>query len=128
MLPCNLPQLLLIGIGCVVLGMSNHGIPLIYLSKEVKLFDESLTPKQVSDLVSSHLRGSRRRIYSQGESPAVPSKIPRLEILSVFCAKPAHEKNDKAYQQNQANPSAADDGAAKVKSATAEQEKENDQD
>ena len=35
------------------------------------------------------------------------------------------EINDQAYRQNQANPAAANDGAAKVKSAAAEQENEN---
>jgi hypothetical protein len=40
-------------------------------------------------------------------------------------AESARQKDDKAYQQNQAEPTAADDGATKVKSATAEQEKQN---
>jgi hypothetical protein len=46
---------LVIGIGCVAFGMTSYGSALIYLSNEVKLIDESLTAKQVSDLVSPHL-------------------------------------------------------------------------
>ena len=45
--------------------------------------------------------------------------------LWVFRAESAHEKDDKAYQQNQAKPAAADDGTAEVKPAAAEQEKKN---
>jgi hypothetical protein len=40
-------------------------------------------------------------------------------------AKSAREIDDKADQQNQAKPAAADKGAAKVKPAAAEQEKQN---
>jgi hypothetical protein len=40
-------------------------------------------------------------------------------------AESAHEKDDKADQQNQAKPSAPDGGPAKVKTAAAEQEKKN---
>ena len=40
-------------------------------------------------------------------------------------AESAHEKNDQADQQQQPNPAPADDGTAKVKSAAAEQEKQN---
>ena len=40
-------------------------------------------------------------------------------------AESAHKKDDKAYQQKQAKPAAADDGTAKVKPAAAEQEKKN---
>ena len=40
-------------------------------------------------------------------------------------AESAHSPNDKAYQQNQAKSAAADDGAAKIKSATAKQEQQN---
>ena len=47
-----------------------------------------------------------------------------MEILSFFRgSESAHEKDDKAYQQYQAKPAAADDGTAKVKPAAAEQEK-----
>jgi hypothetical protein len=46
-------------------------------------------------------------------------------VLWVFRAESTHEKDDQAYQQNQAKPAAADDGAAKVKPAAAEQEKKN---
>ena len=42
--------------------------------------------------------------------------------LSAFRAEPAREKDDKAYQQDQANPAAADGRAAKIKAAAAEQE------
>jgi hypothetical protein len=40
-------------------------------------------------------------------------------------AESAHEKDDKAYQQNQAKPAAADDGTTKVKPAAAEQKQKN---
>jgi DNA-binding transcriptional regulator of glucitol operon len=40
-------------------------------------------------------------------------------------AESAHEIDDKAYQQNQADPAAANDGTTKVKPAAAEQEKQN---
>ena len=66
------------------------------------------------------------RPAGEGELSAVPLKFARLEILSAFRgAESAHEKDDKAYQQNQAKPAAADDGATKVKPAAAEQEKQN---
>jgi hypothetical protein len=43
-------------------------------------------------------------------------------ILSAFrAAESAREKDDKANQQNQAKPAAADDGTAEVKPAAAEQ-------
>jgi hypothetical protein len=46
--------------------------------------------------------------------------------LSAFRgAESARQKDDKAYQQNQAKSAAADDGTAKVKPAAAEQEKQN---
>jgi len=45
--------------------------------------------------------------------------------LWAFRAESAQEIDDKAYRQNQAKPSAADDGTAKVKPAAAEQEKQN---
>ncbi len=47
---------LLIGISCVVPGIITSQIPVVYLGNEVQSIDESLTPKQVSDLVSRHLR------------------------------------------------------------------------
>jgi hypothetical protein len=40
-------------------------------------------------------------------------------------AESAREKDNKANQQNQAKPAAADDGTAEVKSAAAKQEKQN---
>jgi hypothetical protein len=47
-------------------------------------------------------------------------------VPSTFrAAKPACKKDDKAYQKQQANPAAADDGTTKVESAAAEQKKEN---
>jgi hypothetical protein len=48
-----------------------------------------------------------------------------MRRLLTFLTEPAHEVDDEAYQQNQAKPAAADDGTAKVKSAAAEQEKQN---
>jgi hypothetical protein len=48
-------------------------------------------------------------------------------VRSGFRAKTAHKIDDKADQQNQANPSSTDGGPAKVKAAAAEQqEKYND--
>jgi len=41
----------------------------------------------------------------------------------AFRAEAARDKNDQADQQKQANPAAADDRTAKVKSAAAEQKK-----
>jgi len=38
--------------------------------------------------------------------------------------KSAHQKDDKADQQNQAEPAAADDRTSKVKTAAAEQNKQ----
>jgi hypothetical protein len=47
-------------------------------------------------------------------------------LLSAFrAAESTCDIDDKAYQQNQAKPAAADDGTPKVKPAAAEQEKEN---
>jgi hypothetical protein len=46
--------------------------------------------------------------------------------LSTFRgAESTREPDDKAYQQNQAKPAAADGRTAKVKPATTEQEKQN---
>jgi TPR repeat protein len=47
---------LLIGIGCVVLGIITSQIPVVHLGKEMKSIDASLTPKRASDLASRHLR------------------------------------------------------------------------
>lgn len=47
---------LLIGIGCVVLGVLISQIAVIRLGTELKSIDDSLTAKQASDLASSHLR------------------------------------------------------------------------
>jgi hypothetical protein len=46
-------------------------------------------------------------------------------LLTFQTAESAREINDKAYQQYQANSAAADDGTAKIKPTTAEQNKEN---
>jgi hypothetical protein len=45
----------------------------------------------------------------------------------VFRAESTHEIDDKAYHQNQANPTAADDRTSKVKSAAAEEKQKNKQ-
>jgi hypothetical protein len=45
-----------IGIGCVAFGIIGSQIPVIYVGNKLKAIDESLTPKQVSDLASKHLR------------------------------------------------------------------------
>jgi len=56
-------------------------------------------------------------------------KYRRRDFLSVFvCAEATGKKDNQAYQQDQAKPAAADDGAAKIKPAAAEQEKQNDYD
>jgi hypothetical protein len=46
-------------------------------------------------------------------------------VLLGFRAESAREIDDKAYQQDQANSAATDNGASKVKSTAAEQKKEN---
>ena len=47
-------------------------------------------------------------------------------ILSAFRAESTRQVGDKAYQQNEANPTAADDRTSEVKPATTEQEQKND--
>jgi len=55
-----------------------------------------------------------------------PSKKFAARHLSAFrAAKSAGEKDDKTYQQNQANPATTDEGTAKIKPAAAEQEEQN---
>jgi hypothetical protein len=49
-------------------------------------------------------------------------KISGINLLS-FRSKSAHQKDDKANQQNQANPASTDEGPSKVKTAAAEQNK-----
>ena len=49
----------------------------------------------------------------------------RATRLGFRAAESAHDIDDKADQQNQAKPSAADNRATKVKPAAAEQEKQN---
>jgi hypothetical protein len=46
-------------------------------------------------------------------------------LLGFQAAESAREINDEADEQNQAKAAAADDGTPKVKSAAAEQEKQN---
>jgi hypothetical protein len=49
-------------------------------------------------------------------------------ILSAFqTAKSVHQVDDKADEQNQPKPTAADSGTSKAKPATAAQEKKNNQ-
>jgi hypothetical protein len=64
--------------------------------------------------------------HGAGASSAVPLKIRAWNNRSAFrVAESACEIDDKAYQQNQANPTATDEGTTKVKTAAAEQEKQN---
>jgi hypothetical protein len=53
--------------------------------------------------------------------------LPRADVSAFRAAESACEKDDKANQQDQAKPAAADDGAAKIEPAAAEQEKQNNQ-
>lgn len=46
------------------------------------------------------------------------------DLLAFWAAESAHEIDDEADQQNQAKTATADDGTAKVKSAAAEQEEQ----
>jgi len=55
----------------------------------------------------------------------VHARWSQQSVRSGFRAKTAHKIDDKADQQNQAEPSAADGGPAKVKAAAAEQEEKN---
>jgi hypothetical protein len=50
-----------------------------------------------------------------------PADKKRTSALWVSRAESAYEKDNKAYQQNQAKPAAADDRTTKVKPAAAEQ-------
>src|SRR5450631_2479976 len=52
-----------------------------------------------------------------------PKRLPRTDISAFRAAEAARDPDDKADQQNQAEPAAADDETTKVKSAAAEQEK-----
>jgi hypothetical protein len=52
----------------------------------------------------------------------------RADLSAFRAAESAREKDDKANQQNQANPAAADDGPAKIEPAAANQEEKNNQD
>jgi hypothetical protein len=49
-------MILVIGIGGIVLGIITSQIPTIYLSKQLKTIDESLAPKQTSNLALEHLQ------------------------------------------------------------------------
>jgi hypothetical protein len=56
---------------------------------------------------------------------AIPADKKRNSALWVSRAESAQEIHDKAYRQNQAKPTATDDGTAKVKPATTEQQEKN---
>jgi hypothetical protein len=72
----------------------------------------------------SHLHWRKRRIIYR-----LDVKIHASCFLSAFrSAESAREKDDKAYQQHQAKPAAADDGATEVKPAAAKQKKQNNYD
>jgi hypothetical protein len=60
------------------------------------------------------------RIRRAGQ--AIPGSRGAQPALLVAPTKSAHQIDDKADQQNQANPSSADDGPSKVKTAAAEQD------
>jgi hypothetical protein len=47
------------------------------------------------------------------------------QLSASRAAESACDIDDKTYQQNQANPAAADDGTTEVKPAATEQEKQN---
>jgi hypothetical protein len=71
----------------------------------------------------------RRPVRAKRVDASDSTKKPvRANLLTFRGAESAHEKDNKAYQQNQAKPAAADDGTAKVKPAAAEQEKQNNHD
>jgi len=71
---------------------------------------------------SSATEGWTRRPASQSRRYRV-QHVQRRAILWALRAESAHEIGHQAYRQDQAKPAAADDGAAKVKPAAAEQEK-----
>jgi hypothetical protein len=56
-----------------------------------------------------------------------PKKFATRRLSAFLGAESAREKDDKTNQQNQTKPAAADDGAAKIKPAAAEQEEKNNQ-
>jgi hypothetical protein len=71
---------------------------------------------------------SRARLNSNTDHNGVrPKKFAARRLSAFLGAESAREKDDKANQQNQAKPAAADDGAAKIKPTAAEQEKQNNQ-
>src|SRR5579859_8303637 len=45
---------------------------------------------------------------------------------SASCAKSPHQKDDKANEENKADPASSDSGPAKIKAAATEQEKKHD--
>ena len=59
------------------------------------------------------------------KTPRLTSRLSTTIRLDSSRAEPAHHKNDQANQQNEANASSANDGTTKVKTAAAEQEKQN---
>jgi hypothetical protein len=73
----------------------------------------------IVELIASH---------REAGSSVLRLKIRAIVPLTFRGAESAHEKDDKAYQQNQTKSTAADDGTTKVKPAAAEQEKKNNYD
>jgi hypothetical protein len=62
------------------------------------------------------------KVQSRG---SVYGMVARFSV--TFSAESAHEIDDKAYRQNQTNPTAAENRSSPVKSAPAEQQKKNKQ-
>jgi hypothetical protein len=58
--------------------------------------------------------------FQYGLQCRLSKKVAVRRLSTSRAAESAREKDDKANQQNQAKPAAADDGAAKVKPAAAE--------
>jgi hypothetical protein len=70
------------------------------------------------------------RLQEIAWSPATKTLRPTSRLsttirLDFSRAESAHHKNDQADQQNEANASSANDGATKVKTTAAKQEKQN---
>lgn len=65
-------------------------------------------------------------LESAGDHCLEPRRVVMASMIRlVFRPPAAHEKNDEADQQNQANTAATDGGAADIKTAAAEQEEKN---
>lgn len=58
-------MILLIGIGCCIVGITLGNIPKVYLASFVKLSDESITAKDATKIVEKHLqdRESKDTVY-----------------------------------------------------------------